>query len=270
MRQIFRSMKTHYPRTYFLLKKESHLYLLFWLEYGKDNSLYVWFDDDRNKGWEVTAKHNQEDVVGMQEISFEEETLNIFNPHISWHQSGRIHVSGYDDKGERGERLISDKKTDSFQDLKKGLTVPITQIVFPVTSPEKTLKSFGKGPREMYGETTLVGILDKKGFRVANNKAPAEAFFIIDEEIIPKGYHLAVDICAHHKNLPVSFIGPSRVRQDMLFPQVISLHKEKTLISADIRIFKVEASNRDAQESKNAVATCFNRESIDLFLFHRI
>ena len=262
---VFRSRKTHFPKTYFLFEKEKILYLLFWLEYGQDNSLYVWFDDDPNKGWEVTAVHTQENVIGTQEVSFQEKPLNIFDPHISWHQSGRAHVSGYNAQGKKGEHLISDKDADSFQDLEMGMTTPVTQMVFPVINPEKNLKSFGKGPKEMYQEVTWVGLLDKKGFRVMNDKAPAEAFFIIDDEILPDGFQLAVDIGVHHKQFPATFIGPEKIKKDMLFQQTISLHKEKTLVAAAIRFLKV----KNLKETRNAVATCYNRESADMFLLHR-
>lgn len=266
---LFRKRSTHFPKTFFLLLKNKTLCLLFWLEYGRDNSLYVWLDDDPNLGWEATAQHNQRDIKGSQNVEFKENTLNIFDPHISWHKSGRIHVSGYNKHGKKGERIISDKKSSSFEDLKKGITVPVTQIILPVIYPERTLKSFGKGSREMYGEETWVGLLDKGGFRVANNNASAEAFFIINEDIIPKNSFIAIDVAVHDKRFPAAFIESEKVRKNMLFDQIISLYKEKTQIASAIRIFKVEVLNKKAKETKNAVATCFNEESVDLFLFHR-
>lgn len=266
---IFRKRNTHFPKTYFLFLKDKTLYLLFWLEYGRDNSLYVWLDDDPNLGWEVMAKHTQGNIDGMQSIDFKENVLNVFDPHISWHKSGRIHVGGYNKQGKSGERLINDKKSTSLKDLESGTTVPVTQIVLPVIDPKRTLKSFGKGPKEMYGETTWVGLLSKDGFKVANNNTPAEAFFIINDDILPEDSHIAIDIGVHNKNFPATFIGLNEARQHMLFSKIISLHKEKTQIAAAIRVFEVKALNKDARETKNAVATCFNKESVDLFLFHR-
>ena len=105
----FRQRKTDLPRTFFLFKNESGYFLLFWIEYGIDNSIYVWFDDDPNESWEVVGKHSQEKIKGKHDIEFIPESLNVFDPHITWHPTGQVHVRGYNKLGQKKETVISKK-----------------------------------------------------------------------------------------------------------------------------------------------------------------
>lgn len=271
VKHIFRDRKTHYPKTYFLLKRGSDFYLLFWLEYGKDNSLYIWFDDNPNNGWEVVARHRQSDVIGSQEVEFYQSELGFFDPHLSWHQSGRIHAGGYSKEGQKGERVISDRTATSFSQLESGITVPFSQIIFPTVNAEKALKSLGKGVRDFFYPTTWMGMLNKSGFRVVNNGAPGEAFFIIDNEVIPKDRDLAIDISIHHKNHKVDFsnMGQKQLNELMVYPEAISFHKGKTDIAACLRIFSVDVLSA-AKEATGVAVTCFNNETVDIFQMKKL
>lgn len=70
MAKVLRIRKTDYPRTYVLLKGKKCYYLLFWLEHGKDGSLYIWFDDNPDSSWEVSATHNafSQQVLSRTEV----------------------------------------------------------------------------------------------------------------------------------------------------------------------------------------------------------
>lgn len=264
----FRVRKIPYPRTYVVLKKQKDFYLLCWLEYGKDGSLYVWLDDNPNNGWEVIATHNQTDIVGKEDVSFGVKKLQVFDPHLSWHSSGRVHVSGYDKDGKKGEHLISDRKSDSLKDLKSGFTAPFTQIVFPNLDGDSFLKYIGTNLEKSFKKDNCVCFVTSEGLRVLNNNSQGEAFLIINRKDIPIGIGLAIDIGVYYKKNNPQFIGASKTRKSLLFPEIISSYKESSVIAAAIRLLKVEVIG-NAKRANSAVATCFNRESVDLFLFKR-
>lgn len=269
-RDSFRTREIPYPRTYIVLKKQKELYLLCWLEYGEDGSLYVWLDDDLDNSWEVVSTHNQTGIVGEEVISFKGEKLQIFDPHLSWHKSGRVHVSGYDYNGRKGARLISDRQSDSLEDLRNGATAPFTQIVFPNLDGSNFLKCLSLDLKEDFGGENCVCFVTGDGLKVLNDNANGEAFLVIDREEIPKGVGLAIDIGVFHKENDPQFIGSKKTLESLLFPapKIISSYKESSVSAAAIRLFKMKVLD-DASRASSAVATCFNKESIDLFLFRR-
>lgn len=271
MKKIFRDRKTHYPRTYFILKQGSFYYLLFWFEYGRDNSLYIWFDDSVNNGWEVTATHRQFDIIGDQEINFNQSLAGIFNPHISWHGSGQVHVRGYDSAGKSGARVISNRIAASFDQLKSGVTIPFSQIIFPTVNCGSSLDRLSFNLQDIFDLKRWVGILDQSGLHVFNDGAMEEAFFVIDERMIPSNRNLALDICVHHKRKKVNFngLGGYKMREVMVHPESISLHKGGTDVAACIRVFSVDVLS-DARDTKSVVATCFNEETIDILRMQRM
>ena len=265
----FRQRITHYPRTFFILKKKDLFYLLFWLEYGKDDSLYMWFDDDPDNSWEVIAKHSQSELKGIQRVNFNQKAYSIFDPHISWHSSGRIHVTGYDKKGRNKERIISDKLTEGFKDLEKDITVPISQVVVPSGNAKRALKCLGNKlkiqPKKNFKMT-----IGKRGIEVENNGAPEEAFVIIEEDIIPKKIELGVEISVHHKNKNANPPITEGFLSSMLLEKQISFSKGKSKISACIRLFGVENKSTNRDEIINTVATCFNKETIEIFQLKKL
>jgi len=264
-----RQRTTHYPRTYFILKKKGLFYLLFWLEYGKDNSLYIWFDDDSNNSWEVIAKHSQLELKGVQQVNFNQKPYSIFDPHISWHSSGRIHVTGYDQKGKNIERIISDKSTEGFRNLERDITVPVSQIVVPSSNAKNTLKCLGN-KLPIRPKKNFEMVISKQGIEVENNGAPDEAFIIIEDDIIPQGTELGIDISVHHKDKiasPPIFKG---FLHSMLFEEQISFYKGESKVSACIRLLGVKNESLNQEEIKDTVATCFNKETIEIFQLKKL
>lgn len=270
MDNLFRQRKTHFPRTYFILKQGHAFYLLFWLEYGNDNSLYVWFDDNQNNSWEVLAKHSQFDLRGSHRVHFKHESYAIFDPHISWHQSGIVHVRGYDCQGYKKKRVISNKLSDNFEDLKSGMTTPFTQIIMPTTNAKKALKYLGEGMELFHKHESFLMIIDKNGLATTNVGASEEAFIIIDENIIPKKFELGIDISIHHKNNNPNPNLTSGFMRSMIHPEQISLFKGSSNVGACVRVFSVENKSSDNKEILHAVATCFNKETIDIFQLKKL
>jgi len=263
-----RHRKADFPRTYFFLKKGKDYFLLFWIEYGKDNSIYLWFSDDTNKFWEVTAKHSQPEIAGLQEIDIKVESLNIFDPHISWHQSGQVHVRGYNNKDQMGEVVISNKKSHTWKEIENGhLTVPISQIIFPVIAPELSLVYVGKMPIDFPDDETMLATIDRNGYSCVNNGANKSAYIIIDSVLIPKNFELGIDLQIHKKTDPVELLptSPKELVERLIFPKALSLFKEKTSISVCARFFKVDNNNPKSKPTSSITATCFNQETIEIF-----
>lgn len=265
-----RPRKTDYPRTIFLLKKDGGFYLLFWLEHGKDDSLYIWFDDDPNNSWELVAKHNQEVFFGTQDVTLEHKSFEIFDPHISWHPSGRIHVTGYNKKGGKGERVLSDKAADLLYTMIGGVTIPISHMLLPTLNAKNSLKYLGKELTELKDPNSWVGTLNKKGFNVLNNGAPGEGFFIIDDLLIPERHVLGCDISAYWKTNNPNFDGKTSVefQKSMLYPDSFSINRGATGTTACLRIFSLRFGDKP-KNLRHIVATCFNKESTDLFQFKK-
>ncbi len=258
----FRSRKTHYPRTYFLLKKDNNYYLLFWLEYGKDNSIYLWFDDSPNNNWKVaTTYHQSGNIKGKTNIALEANRYDIFDPHLSWHASGSIHVSGYDRDGKKGKHLISDKKTQSLTEIKIGKTIPFCQLVFPTFNAKTALKLFDTEIQEIT-DKCCIATLDKYNFQVRNENAPYESYLVIDNSFIPSRKLLTLDLCLYYKGF-VSY-PPYVPPEEMLYPQIISLIKEYSFVAVGVRFFPTNIECTPEEITSTTVA-CFNKESTDLF-----
>lgn len=267
MQNFFRLRKTAYPRTYFLLNKKKKFYLLFWLEYGKDNSLYVWFDDNPNNSWEVAAVHNQGKFHGSINIELKHKAYEIFDPHISWHPSGNIHVTGYDKKGANKEHIISDKTTDLLYSMVGGTTIPIAQILLPTLNARNSLKYLGKELGELRDPNVWVGTLNEKGFHVLNNGAPREGFFIVDDSLVPDRHVLGFDISAYWKgNKPLFTGGKSLIefQKTMLYPDSFSINRGLVGTTACLRIFSLPFGDKP-KNLIHTLATCFNKDSTDLF-----
>lgn len=270
MEIIVRKREHHYPSTYFVLKKGNNFYLLFWLEYDLDNSLYVWFDDDPDNSWEVIAKHRQDDLKGAQRVHFYHKQYEIFDPHLSWHQSGRTHVRGYNIQGKKREQVIEDRLTDNFDDLRSGVTTSFTQIIMPTTNAKKTLKHLKKGMGQFINPESFMMVIDKKGLKTINSGASAEAYIIIDENIIPKSFELGVDISIHHRDNAPNPNSTQGFIKSMLHPEQISLLKGMSEVAACIRIFGVENKGLNNGGILHTVATCFNKETIDIFQLKKL
>lgn len=125
--------------------------------------------------------------------------------------------------------------------------------------------------QSFFSPATWVGVLNSNGFNVSNNGSSGEAFFIIDNEMIPKNRDLAIDISIHHKANRANFsgMGLRQISEAMLYPEAISFFKGKTDIAACMRIFSVEVLPA-AKEAVGLVATCFNNETIDIFQMEKL
>lgn len=270
MQDLFRLRKTNYPPTYLLLKNHGKFYLLLWLEHGKDDSLYIWFDDDPDNSWELVAKHNQERFLGTTNITLEHKSFEVFDPHISWHPSGRIHVTGYNKKGSKNEQVLSDKPSDLLYTIISGATTPISQIILP-TINIKSLKYLGDDLFKIVPPNSWVGTLDKNGFHIANNSAPGEGFLIVDSTLIPAKHNLGIDISAYWKGNTPNFDGKTSVgfRESMLHPDSFSINRGATGITACLRIFSLKFGDKP-NTLWHLVATCFNKESTDLFQLKKL
>lgn len=267
---LLRQRKKHYPPTHFILKKGNLFYLLFWLEYGMDNSLYVWFDDDPNNSWEVIAVHRQNDLNGTERVNFDHKPHAVFDPHLSWHQSGRTHVRGYDNRGKKRKQVVSSRLTDSFVEIKSGSTTSFTQIVMPTTNAKKSLKCLGKAIGKFQNTKSFMMVINKKFRTVTNNGGSDEAYIIIDSNIIPKKFELGIDISIHHRNCKPNPNSTNGFINSMLHPEQISLLKGVSEIAACIRIFGVENKGLGNTEILHTVATCFNKETIDVFQLKKL
>lgn len=257
-----RKRKTDLPRTYFLYRNKHRYFLLFWLEFGIDGSIYTWFDDNPDNSWELVAKYSQNSPInGKTHITLNRKSYKIYDPHISWHQSGKIHVSGYNNIGKKGNIVISDKKSATIEEINELKTFPYTQIVFPTVNYKESLSFIEKGLPEEILKNKCIGILNKKGFSSRNNGSESESYFIIDQKILKQKNNLGLDLCIHHKSttpVPVGDLGKS-----ILHPQIITISKAVTPVAVSFRIF---SSNVEYSVKKvnTIVATCFNLESIDL------
>jgi len=270
MQQIQRKRKTDYPRTFLILKKGNNFYLLFWLEHGKDDSLYIWFDDDPDNSWELAAIHNQKKFFGTTNVTLEHKPYEIFDPHISWHPSGKIHVTGYNKKGSKGARVLSDKSADPLYKMVSGTTIPISQIILPTINIE-SLKYLGDDLFKIVPPKSWVGILDKNGFHIANNSAPGEGFLIVDNTLIPAKHNLGVDISAYWKGNTPNFEGKTDIgfNESMLYKNPFSINRGATGIAACLRVFSLEFGDKP-NTLWHIVATCFNKESTDLFQLRKL
>jgi hypothetical protein len=209
-------------------------------------------------------------LKGAQRVFFDHKPYAIFDPHLSWHQSGRTHVRGYNIQGRRREQVIEDRLTDKFEDLKSGVTTSFTQIIMPTTNAKETLKNLEKGMGQFMNSESFMMIIDKNGRKAINNGASDEAYIIIDGNIIPKNFELGIDISIHHRdNVP----NPNSTQgfiKSMLHPEQISLLKGMSEIAACIRIFGVENKGSTNCGILQAVATCFNKETIDIFQLKKL
>lgn len=268
MMNTFRQRKTDYPRTYFLFQEKGKFYLLFWLEHGKDDSLYIWFDDDPNKSWKLVAKYHQDKLFGTASITLKHNSYKIFDPHISWHPSGKIHVTGYDEKGGKKERVLSDKESDPLYAMVGGVTVPITQIVLPTINLKNSLKFLGDDLSKVKESDSWFGILDKRGFNVMNNSAPGEGFFIVDSSIIPSKHNLGFDVCACWKTNTPNYEGKS-LGDSILTSDIFKINRGATGITACLRLFSLPFEDKP-RNLQHIVAACFNKESTDLFQLKKL
>lgn len=257
-----RKRKTDYPRTYFVYHARGGYYLLFWLEHGRDGSLYIWFDDNPNNSWELYAIHNQEKFTGSVDISLKSKSYAVYDPHISWHQSGTIHVSGYDIKGRARQRIISDKKASSLNDLFLGATIPITQMLLPTIDPASSLRLFSKNLLQYQNKNHWIATLDRKGFYALDNSAPREGIFVVDFSIVPAGHSLGFDIWACCRGNNPYFGG--KELGTMLYPETFKIDRGSSVTTACLRVFSLPFKDK-SERLMHIIATCFNSESIDLF-----
>ncbi|MBP9815654.1 hypothetical protein KBD09_00245 [Candidatus Woesebacteria bacterium] len=262
----FRTRITDLPRTYILYRIKHRYYLLCWLEHGIDESMYIWFDDNIDNSWEVTAKHSQDEIDGKVTIELTQQKYKIYDPHLSWHPSGKVHVSGYNEAGRMKERLIADKKAASLQDISNGQTVPFSQIVFPTVNFRNMFTFMGKGLPEIISKNKYYVVINRKGHKINNSGAKDEAYIIIDDDIIPKGKNLSIDFCIHDKKVVAEPIG--NLNRNLIFSEIVSSHKDMTQNAFGLRLFYSDVEY-DLKKVKGLIATCFNQESYDLFQLSR-
>lgn len=258
--------RTHYPPTYFVLKEKSKFYLLFWLEHGRDGSLYIWFDD-YNNSWEVIALHKQNFFYGESKISLIHKPLEIYDPHISWHQSGAIHVTGYSQKDRIKKKVISDRPTDSIDNMVLGLTIPVTQMVLPTVNSGTTLKLFSKDLSEFKNPRNWIATIDNSGIEIKNNNASGAGIFLIDSAVIPEGHNLGVDLWISLKGRAPNLYGKDM--DSLLTQHVININRGRSITTACVRLFSLPFLDKP-ETLKYILATCFNKKSVDLFQLKRV
>ncbi len=240
--------------------------MLCWLEYGIDESMYIWFDDNINNSWEVTAKHSQNEIQGTVTIELKQQRYKVYDPHLSWHPSGRVHVSGYNEAGRLKERVIADKLASSLHDISTGQTIAFSQIIFPTVNFRSVFTFIGKGLPDAISKRKYYTVINKKGHKAYNSGANEEAYLIIDDSIVPKGKNLSIDFCIHNKKVVADPIG--NLNKYLIFPQVISSHKDMTQNAFGLRLFYTDV-DYELKKVKALIATCFNQESNDLFQLSR-
>ena len=112
-----------------LLESNNIQYKLFYLNFSKDGSIYLFFP--RNKGYTIRA---QKDIVfpviGETTFSLDNTTNHFDSPYISFHPKNKvIHVN---DK----KKLIFKLDTEvlNLSENKDILSFPMCQIIFPIST----------------------------------------------------------------------------------------------------------------------------------------
>ncbi|MFA7244548.1 MAG: hypothetical protein WC080_04670 [Patescibacteria group bacterium] len=192
--------RVYYPPIYVCYRKGDSHYLLFWIEFGNDGSVYVWFSENHRKLFQVLASHEQEELSAkISQISVEDNPIEVYNPHISYHSSGRVHISGYDNLHDKPkEHVIEDRATESFLSVCiKKIGLPFCSIISPVMTAEKwaQLEVVSKDEflKKKWNYSALVG----GEIKIASNNNSGRTLIAIDSSSVSKNHALTTEIIIH-------------------------------------------------------------------------
>ena len=191
--------KTHFPPTYVVYRKGNDHYLLYWVELGKDGSVYVWFSEIERKLFQVNGRHEQVELT--KEVPISVNPVNLYNPHLSYHPSGRVHISGYKDRiSKPREHIIEDRITDDLPSLVKRKSATIfCSILSPVLFAKDWASVENIKVEDFLKQGWNYTEITKQGASIVSNSKPFPSVIALDSSLIPPNKILNSELFIHGK-----------------------------------------------------------------------